>query len=739
MVAAVTGLVADAVSVGLLVVNAEGRVVWVNAALAAAVGVEPSGPGRAAARAAVAAARLPLSGLVAGGPPVEAEWTAPDGSRRWLRLRRQQLTPPGEGFADGLVLYELIDLTEVYAARASAQPAAPASAEPETGWPGITDWEQPTGAAGTATPATGAGATAEQDRVARIEQLTRTGTWDWDLATGEVSFSRNLLVLLGFDPDAPASRDQVIPLLPDGELRTVERAVGPAIDAAAAGATDGASTTFTYINRIRHNSGHGERVFECFGEVLTDGNGRPARVIGTAHDITDLHRIQQELAHLAEHDPLTGLFNRRAITRALREHLAAGGPGRPGSLLIIDVDHFKDINDLRGHAVGDTVMRGLTQVLRDELPDAVLGRLGGDEFAVLLPTGDGAAGLAVATRLCHAVASQPIPIDDAALRVTVSIGVAPLAHVEDDTAALAQADLALYDAKGAGRDCARLFTTDQYDQAALRVSVTQRLRAALDAGTLGVDALPLVDLTSRQVIGFELLVRLRDGRSPELTPREFLPPVERTELVLRLDRWVVGQAVAALAADGPHGTLYLHVNISARSAEDPLFADFVLDSLRAAGVDPARLGLEIAERSTLVSIEPARRLADKLTAAGCRFILDDFGVGMGSVVHLRSLPFNGVKIDGDFVRQADVNPQDIALVDAVVRIARTLGMYTIAENVDREPLARVLAEIGVDYAQGYHVGPPRPLPELLAERAARLAAPPAPERPAPPPPPTVPP
>jgi len=764
LVAAVTGLVADAVSAGLLVVNTEGRVVWVNAALAAIVGVgaerrvvrDDAGDGspgagggaggvpddrsrerrdgpldRASARRAVADARLPLSGLVPGAAPVDVRWTAPGGDARWLRLRCQALTVPGGGWGggwgDGLTLYELFDVTAGYQATA-------ALGGDET-WKGTSDWDEAAWGPGadTATvamvrprsgtlpapvsegviepvlPSPGAlPVVAAVDRLGRIEELTCTGTWEWNLATGVITCSRNLLVLFGFDPAEKPDLRQIEGLLPPLDNRTIRTKIGKAI---------AAPGTFTYIHRILGRDGRGERVFECHGDVITDGTGRAARVMGTARDITDLHRVQQELAHLADQDALTGLFNRRAITNALREHLAASPPGRAGSLLIIDVDHFKDINDLRGHAVGDIVMRGLTQILRDELPAAVLGRLGGDEFAVLLPTGDGAAGLAVAERLCQAVARSPIPVDDLALRVTVSIGVVPLAVVEDDTAALAQADLALYDSKGAGRDRARLFSDEQYEQAARRVSVTQRVRAALEAGTLAVDALPLVDLAARRVIGYELLVRLRDGLTPQLSPREFLEPVERTELVLRLDRWVVSQAVAALASDGPHGTLYLHVNISARSVEDPGFGDFVLDALHGADVHPARLGLEIAERSTLVSIEPARRLAEKLTTAGCRFILDDFGVGMGSVVHLRTLPFSGIKIDGEFVQQADVNAQDIALVDAVVRIARTLGMYTIAENVDRESLARALAEIGVDYAQGFHVGQPRPLAELLAERS----------------------
>ncbi|MPZ87241.1 MAG: EAL domain-containing protein [Nitriliruptorales bacterium] len=246
------------------------------------------------------------------------------------------------------------------------------------------------------------------------------------------------------------------------------------------------------------------------------------------------------------------------------------------------------------------------------------------------------------------------------------------------------------------------------------MSVLQRVHDSLDAGRMALDAQPILDLATGQVMNYELLVRLRDGIEPLLAPPEFLPSVERTDLMLRLDRWVIGQAVATLATEAARREgLSLEVNVSSRTLEDPSFADDVLNRLRAAGVEPSRLGLEVTESAAITSLDACRRLAERLTVAGCRFILDDFGVGFGSFVYLKRVPFTAVKIAGEFVQQADRTARDMVLVESVVRAARGLGMRTIAEYVDREALVSTLRRLGVDGAQGFHVGRPGPLADLL--------------------------
>jgi EAL domain-containing protein (putative c-di-GMP-specific phosphodiesterase class I) len=279
---------------------------------------------------------------------------------------------------------------------------------------------------------------------------------------------------------------------------------------------------------------------------------------------------------------------------------------------------------------------------------------------------------------------------------------------------LARADLALYAAKNAGRNRARLFAPDQYTRAVARVGVLQRVGDALDGGTMELDAQPIVELATGRAGCRELLIRLRDGVDPPLGPAEFLPAAERTDLVLRLDRWVLARAVRLLARPAARERgLRLEVNISARSLEDDELGDWVLAELRGCAVEPGRLGLEITETTAITNLDAAKRLVGRLTSAGCGFSLDDFGAGFGSFSHLKHLPFTAVKIAGEFVRQLDTDPVDRALVSAVVGVAQRLGMRTVAEQVDRPELVTVLRELGVDDGQGFHLGRPQPVAGLF--------------------------
>jgi diguanylate cyclase (GGDEF)-like protein len=422
----------------------------------------------------------------------------------------------------------------------------------------------------------------------------------------------------------------------------------------------------------------------------------------------ELESTQHDLLRMAEEDPLTGLPNRRTLTRELERQLALGGRG---ALLLLDLDNFKDINDLRGHPVGDRVMCMLAGLLRERLGDGqVLGRLGGDEFAVVLRDVDQRQAVEVADRLRTAVAAVPLTDDT---RTTVSAGVANFDSGESWHAVLANADLALYASKAAGRNRVTVYDQGHYMDTALRVTVLDRVRAALQDGHITLQAMPMVKLGSRRVVGHELLLRLEDGRQPQLSPGEFLPAAERSGLVLDIDRWVAGTAIDALV-EHPYPGLRFNVNVSGRTLEDEDFGDFVLDRLAAAGVAPGRLGFEITETAAVTNLDAARVLAQQLRASGCRISLDDFGAGFGSFVHLKQLPITGVKIDGEFVRGIDYGSRDTVLVQGMVDIARGLGLSVVAEWVERSTQVNALARLGVRVAQGFHLGRPEPLAELLA-------------------------
>ncbi|MEV4320506.1 EAL domain-containing protein [Actinocrispum sp. NPDC049592] len=422
------------------------------------------------------------------------------------------------------------------------------------------------------------------------------------------------------------------------------------------------------------------------------------------------HR-HEDLLRMVEEDPLTGLPNRRALTRELERQLALGVRG---ALLLLDLDNFKDINDLRGHPAGDRVMCTLANLLRDRLTDGqVVGRLGGDEFAVVLPGADEREAVAVADRLRTAVAAIPLSGGSGGTRTTISAGVARFDTGESWQAILANADLALYASKAAGRNRVTVYEQGHYTDTALRVSVLDRLRGALQDGGFALHAMPMVKLASGRVVGHELLLRLEDNKHPRLGPGEFLPAAERSDLVLDIDRWVAGTAIDALV-EHPYPGLRFNVNVSGRTLEDEDFGDFVLDRIAAAGVAPGRLGFEITETAAVTNLDAARSLAQQLRASGCRITLDDFGSGFGSFVHLKQLPITGLKIDGEFVHGIDYGSRDTVLVSGIVDIARGLGLSVVAEWVERPTQVQALSRLGVRVAQGFHLGRPEPLNALLA-------------------------
>ncbi|MEU5695277.1 EAL domain-containing protein [Actinosynnema sp. NPDC020468] len=544
-------------------------------------------------------------------------------------------------------------------------------------------------------------ATHEADALRRAQVLGRMGTWEWHVAEDRVVWSDTLLEMFGFPAGTDLDYDGYASLVHPEDLPMIQATLQEAMHTAAG---------FSYTHRMMLADRVTERWFECFGEIVADADGTPLRVLGTAHDITRARRVHDELLALAEQDPLTGLANRRAVTRELERRLATGGSG---VLLLLDLDNFKDVNDLRGHAVGDRLMKALAGALRSRLTGSqLIGRLGGDEFAVVLPDSTRDQAAAVAEVLRDAVAALPVVAGGAG--VTVSTGVAEYHAGDTWELVLANADLALYASKAAGRNRVTVYEPGHYADTAKRVSVMDRLRAALDGGGLALHAMPMVQLATGRTLGYELLLRLEDGQEPYLGPAEFLPEAERSNLVLDIDRWVLSTAIDALVAH-PDPELRFNVNISGRTLEDEDFGGFVLDRLATAGVAPGRLGLEITETAAVTNLDAARALSLQLRAFGCRITLDDFGSGFGSFVHLKHLPITGIKIDGEFVRGIDGRTTDAVLVAGIVEIARGLGLSAVAEWVERPSQVEALTRLGVRVGQGFHLGRPRPLGLVLSE------------------------
>jgi diguanylate cyclase (GGDEF)-like protein/PAS domain S-box-containing protein len=452
---------------------------------------------------------------------------------------------------------------------------------------------------------------------------------------------------------------------------------------------------------------------------VVDAAGKVEGAATIARDITERKRVESRLQFLADHDVLTGLFNRRRFIEELTHRVElANRYGRSGAVVMLDVDNFKEINDTLGHRAGDDTVRAVASVLRRRLRSTdVLARLGGDEFAVVLPEADGDQAVAVAADLLEALRLTPLFVAGRRARVTTSAGVAMFEPGGDADAEqmLAFADLAMYEAKEAGRDRLAVYSRAAGREALFesRFSTAQRVRAALENEGLALHIQPIMKLVTEEVSQCEMLLRMESGNGELITAGAFLGAAERSGMITELDRWVVRNAIELAARERAAGRWKsFEINLSGRSIGDDELPRIIAEGVYEHDLDPAALIFEVTETAAIANMEEARGFAGSLKRLGCRFALDDFGAGFGSFYYLKYLPLDFLKIDGDFIRDLASSPVDQVLVRGVVEVARGLGMETIAECVEDAETLALLSEYEVDYAQGFHVGRPRPAFEV---------------------------
>ncbi|MBU1236173.1 MAG: EAL domain-containing protein [Gammaproteobacteria bacterium] len=430
-------------------------------------------------------------------------------------------------------------------------------------------------------------------------------------------------------------------------------------------------------------------------------------------------RAEAAIKHLALHDPLTGLDNRTSFLEALDAVLdKTQRQDGHHSLLFLDLDQFKVVNDTCGHLAGDEMLKQLADVLRRTVrANDRLARLGGDEFCILLESCvlDRAREIAETLRL--AVHDFRFFWNGKLFSVGVSIGIVGIDRNSGGANdILSAADIACYAAKDRGRDAIQVYEQDDVELTRRRGEMdwVGRIDNALDGGHFRLWRQPIRSLTSNgaNVHHYELLLRMLDDDGNIILPGAFLPAAERYDRMRAIDRWVVDKALRYVGEHRSPGEQFHSINLSGASIGDDSLRKFVGDRIAEHRVDPRSICFEVTETAAIGNFTVAVDFMQDLRQLGCRFALDDFGSGLSSFAYLKSLPVDFIKIDGRFIRSLGTDPMDRAIVEAIHKVAHVANLQTIAEFVEDTAIVEVLRTIGVDFAQGYGIGKPEPLPEL---------------------------
>jgi diguanylate cyclase (GGDEF)-like protein len=463
-------------------------------------------------------------------------------------------------------------------------------------------------------------------------------------------------------------------------------------------------------------TGRGQRWISLSGDPIIDTAGRFEGFRGVGLDITDVRHTQERLTHLANVDVLSGLPNRGRVRQLLGEALRAATAGNmPCAIMFLDLDGFKPVNDTFGHPKGDAVLQAVAKRLCDEVgADGHVGRLGGDEFAIVVPDAQSRRKIEqLADRIIIAIA-EPFLIDGTEIRIGVSVGCAfgPIDGATVDDLIL-KADLALYQAKDAGRGVVRYFSSELQSEQEDRVRLEADLRAALEGKQFHLAFQPLVSAKNQKLVGFEALVRWNHPRRGFVPPNVFIPIAEECGLMGPLGEFIIDQACRA-AGSWPE-PITVAVNVSPKQIILPNLPNIVSQALARYKLPANRIELEVTEGVFLDQSNRSLDILGRLRALGVGIALDDFGTGYSSIGYLNKAVFHKLKIDGSFVRDAGTKPGNIAIIKSIVSLAKDFRMSVTAEGVETAEDFERMRELGCDTIQGYLFGKP-----LSYERANQL-------------------
>lgn len=469
-----------------------------------------------------------------------------------------------------------------------------------------------------------------------------------------------------------------------------------------------------HIILIRRDGG--EIAIEDSAAPIRDQSGRIIGVVMVFHDVTESRRLIQQISYQARHDSLTGLINRHEFEQQLARVIdSARVDGSDHALLYMDLDQFKVVNDTCGHLAGDELLRQITNLLKSHLRSRdILARFGGDEFAVLLEHCSPQKAAKVAEVLRDGVRSYRFVWEGNSFAIGVSIGIVPVdAHSGSLSDVLSTADSACYAAKEAGRNRIHSYHEDAPAVAKRNSEMrwVSRITQALEQNRFILALQPIAPIGRDHVPNshYEVLIRMQEEDGSIIMPGAFLSAAERYNMMPSLDRWVISRTLNWLAEDDARvqDLEICAINLSGHSFTDDKFLSFVELELERTKVPPHKICFEVTETATIINLSSAMQFIRALRRHGCRFALDDFGAGMSSFRYLKNLPVDYLKIDGNFVRDIDVDPMNFAMVKSINDIGHVMGIKTIAEFVETPSVMAKLQAIQVDYAQGYLIGAPQ--------------------------------
>ncbi|WP_181703003.1 EAL domain-containing protein [Chthonobacter albigriseus] len=548
----------------------------------------------------------------------------------------------------------------------------------------------------------------------QTSRIARIGGWEYDVQERRLVWSAEIFKILDLDPNGQQPAFEDVPQFYHPDMR--DEVVANIKDALRLG------RAFEMDFPILPASG-AKRWVRCLCEAECDRTGAVRRLIGTIQDITDQIATKDEITYIATHDVLTGLPNRAVFQDRLAAALKVAGQdvGRCVGLVLVDVDHFKEVNDTLGHPAGDALLAEVGRRLTEAAgPDGLVARLGGDEFAIMSPVSDDGRENGILANRIMALLQEPVAYGDESIPVTASLGSAVGRSGELADQLFKDADIALYEAKASGRNRTVPFNRSMRDEIELRQLILRAIRHAIEADELLLYYQPQYGLRSEDLFGFEALLRWKRPDGFVAGPAFFGIALEDPQLSLIIGDLVLDQAVRQAAAWHRAGYPFGHiaVNFSTSQFRRGDLAEMIIDLLARHAVPPAMLSVEVTENVLLArdSGNVVRTLA-RLSGHGIRIALDDFGTGYASLTHLKEFPVDLLKIDRSFVSTLLDQRESAAIVRGVIALAHDLGVAVISEGIETVEQRDMLRALGSDYAQGYLFA--RPMPAEDAEDLLR--------------------